>query len=185
MNTTSRISRTVAAGAALLCVLGGARAQQAYASNVAAPELVGGSWLNTPGNSPLTLKGLQGKVTIVHFWTFACINCRHNLPIYARWQRQFTGKDVALIRVHTPETEEEKNWANVAREVKRLGIMYPVLIDANGANWNRWRQQFWPTVYLIDKHGHARYRWEGELAYNGADGEARMARRVEALLREK
>ena len=75
--------------------------------------------------------------------------------------------------------------ANVIRRVKQLGITYPILIDQNGANWNRWEQQFWPTVYLIDKHGHVRYRWAGELEYENAGGEAIMARLVDQLLREK
>lgn len=66
-----------------------------------------------------------------------------------------------------------------------MGITYPILIDTQGANWRRWEQQFWPTVYLIDKKGHARYRWEGELEYEHAGGEAKMAERIEELLKEK
>jgi hypothetical protein len=87
--------------------------------------------------------------------------------------------------VHTPETAEERIADHVARQVKKLGITYPILMDAKGENWNRWGQRFWPTVYLVDKRGHARYRWEGELEYMHAGGEATMARLVEALLKEK
>ncbi len=89
-----------------------------------------------------------------------------------------------MIGVHTPETGEEKITANVIQHVKKLGITYPILIDANGVNWNRWGQQYWPTVYLIDKRGHVRYRWEGELEYEHAGGEAIMAQHIEELLNE-
>jgi hypothetical protein len=86
--------------------------------------------------------------------------------------------------VHTPETDEEKVAANVVRRVRAEGITYPILLDQKGVNWNRWGQQFWPTVYLIDKRGHVRYRWEGELEYANAGGEAKMARLVDELLGE-
>ena len=89
-----------------------------------------------------------------------------------------------IIGVHTPETEEEKVTANVVREVKRLGITYPILLDQRGVNWSRWGQQLWPTVYLIDRQGRVRYRWEGELEYEHAGGEAIMGRLVEQLLSE-
>ncbi len=90
-----------------------------------------------------------------------------------------------IIGVHTPETAEERVTANVERQVKRLGIAYPILLDPKGENWNRWEQEFWPTVYLIDKQGHARYRWAGELDYEHAGGEEKMAQKVEELLKEK
>jgi hypothetical protein len=86
--------------------------------------------------------------------------------------------------VHTPETPAERNSANVTREIRRLGITYPVLLDPKGENWNRWGQRYWPAVYLIDKHGRVRYRWDGELEYNHAGGEATMARLVDRLLQE-
>jgi peroxiredoxin len=154
------------------------------AINIPAPELVGGPWLNTPKGEAIKLADRRGKVTIVEFWTFACINCLHNLPSYARWQKQFADQDVVIIGVHTPETESERVTANVARRVKQLGIAYPILIDEQHANWNRWQQEAWPTVYLIDKQGRVRYRWEGELNYKNAGGEAKMTRLVEQLLKE-
>jgi hypothetical protein len=86
--------------------------------------------------------------------------------------------------VHTPETPGERKSANVTREIRRLGITYPVLLDPKGENWNRWGQRFWPTVYLIDKHGRVRYRWDGELEYERAGGEAKMGRLVYQLLKE-
>jgi hypothetical protein len=92
---------------------------------------------------------------------------------------------VTLIGVHTPETPEERVRENVVRKVKEYKITYPVLLDQNGENWQRWGQQYWPTVYLIDKKGRVRYRWEGELEYRNAGGEEKMAVRIEDLLKEK
>ncbi len=149
-----------------------------------APELRGDAWLNTPQGKPMKLSDRRGQVTIVHFWTFGCINCKHNLPSYARWQKQFAAKGVVINGVHTPEFDHERQPENVARAVKEMGITYPVLLDAKHENWNRWKQQYWPTVYLIDKQGRARFAWVGELEYRGAGGEAKMAKLVEQLLKE-
>jgi hypothetical protein len=90
-----------------------------------------------------------------------------------------------VVGVHTPETEGEKVTENVERETKKLGIDYPVLIDTTAANWRRWEQQWWPCIYLIDKRGHARFRWAGELEWKGAGGEAKLTARIEQLLKEK
>jgi thiol-disulfide isomerase/thioredoxin len=152
--------------------------------NLAAPEFVGGPWLNTPGNEPISLASRRGKVTIVHFWTYGCYNCQNNLPAYAHWHKQFAGRDVVIVGVHTPETLSERIDSNVVRHVKDFKIEYPVLFDQFGTNWGRWQQRYWPTVYLIDRQGKVRFRWIGELNYGGKQGEARMAQLVEDLLRE-
>jgi len=165
-------------------LLAGAARTQPITMNAPAPELVGGAWLNTPNGASIALAARRGKVTIVQFWTFSCYNCLNNLPSYARWHRQFAGRDVALIGIHTPETAKERVAANVIRRVKELAIEYPILMDQQHTNWDRWDQRFWPTVYLIDKQGRLRYRWEGELEYNKAGGEATMAALVEKLLAE-
>ena len=164
------------------------RAQNAAQSPVA-PELVGGTWLNTAqddkgNNKPLRLADRRGKVTIVEFWTYGCSNCQANLPAYARWQKQFEKRDVQIIGIHTPETQSERDPKNVARFVRDNNITYPVLIDGKSENWRRWGQQYWPTVYLVDKAGRVRANWEGELNWKGAGGEAKMGRFVEALLKE-
>ncbi len=86
--------------------------------------------------------------------------------------------------MHTPETPAERERANVEKKLKELEITHPVLLDPDGINWKRWGQQWWPTVYLVDRRGFVRYRWEGELEYQGADGTAKMSRRIEELLRE-
>lgn len=170
--------------AALLAVTRAPAAQQPAALNVAAPEFTAGQWLNTPKGRPIPLASRRGKVTVVEFWTFGCINCRHNLPIYDRWHRRFAESDVAVIGIHTPETEPERDSLNVSRKVQEFGIEYPVLIDSQLMNWERWHQRYWPAVYLIDKRGRIRYRWEGEMTYGGVPGEALMTRLITQLLEE-
>lgn len=145
-----------------------------------APELVGGPWLNTPKNKPLTLAARKGKVTVVEFWTFACSNCQANLPAYARWHDKFNKQGVEIIGVHTPEFDFERDPKNVARRVQNLGIKYPILIDSKSENWRRWNQQYWPTVYLIDKAGRVRHTHIGELRAQ----EAQVTKHIETLLRE-
>ena len=162
----------------------GTRASQNLASQNLAPELVGSAWLNTSGQKPISLASRRGKVTVVEFWTFACSNCRANLPIYARLQRKFAGRGVEIIGVHTPELPFERDPKNVAEQVKQLGISYPVLLDPQSENWRRWNQKYWPTLYLVDKAGHVRGKWEGELNFGGANGEAQVAQGIEKLLGE-
>lgn len=148
-----------------------------------APELNGKQWLNSPPG-PLQLKDRKGLVTIVHFWTYGCINCKRNLPIYQRWHQRFAASQVAVIGIHTPEFDAEAVPANVANHTRLLHIDYPVLLDPGLVNWRRWNQQFWPTVYLIDRKGRIRYRWEGEMNYANLDGERKMTTLIEQLLEE-
>jgi peroxiredoxin len=150
-----------------------------------APELTGDSWLNLPKGSTLSLASRKGKVTIVHFWTFGCINCKRNLAAYDRWWKRFAGNGVVVIGIHTPESEAERDPANVAKKVKELGIAYPVLLDPDRQNWNRWQQRIWPAIYLIDKQGRVRYLWEGELEYQKAGGVAKMTQLIMDLLRSR
>jgi thiol-disulfide isomerase/thioredoxin len=156
---------------------------QPYAFALPAPALAGEAddWLNTGGKK---LEFQKGRVYVVGFWTYGCINCQRNLPSYARWQNRFARKQVTLLGIHTPETDAEKKRENVIQQVKKLGITYPVLLDPKAANWKRWEQRCWPTVYLVDKRGQVRYRWLGELDWQHAGGEAKMAACVEQLLRE-
>ncbi len=182
---------TFARHAGLVLVIGAALlTANAQAANptefvAPAPELIQGQWLNTEGGKPLTLAGLKGKVTVLHFWTFGCINCLRNIPAYERWQKRFVGRDVTFVGIHTPETARERKPENVERETKKLGITYPVLIDGETKNWREWGQQWWPTVYLLDRKGRIRYRWEGELEWQNAGGERWMGNAIDRLLRER
>jgi thiol-disulfide isomerase/thioredoxin len=149
-----------------------------------APELQGARWLNAP-NGPISLSARRGLVTVVHFWTYGCINCKHNLPIYARWQQRFAPEHVEIIGIHSPEFEAEAIPDNVAKKAKELGITYPVLLDPSLVNWRKWKQQFWPAVYLVDRKGRIRYRWDGEMNYGQLEGEKIMTALIEQLLREQ
>lgn len=164
---------------AYLAVGGGGMTQAAPR----APELVGSQWLNTPEGKPISLQSRLGKVTVVHFWTFECINCRHNLPAYARLQKKFEKLGVQFFGIHTPELETEKDPNNVAKAIKELGIAFPVLIDGQADNWKRWSVHYWPTVYVLDKQGRVQFTWEGELNWNGATGESQVANVIESLLK--
>jgi thiol-disulfide isomerase/thioredoxin len=150
------------------------------AMKIQAPELTGiDEWINS---KPLRLKDLHGKVVALHFWTFGCINCIHNYPWYAGWHKDYSEKGLTVIGVHTPETKVERDPALVRKKVKANGMHYPVAVDRNAETWNAWDNQFWPAVYLIDKHGHVRYRWDGEL---GVKGEPVIRKKIEELLAEK
>ncbi|HEY5913029.1 MAG TPA: redoxin domain-containing protein [Verrucomicrobiae bacterium] len=177
---------TVAALAGLLLGLGpGPAAAETKAVAIPAPELRGNSWLNVPPGEKLSLASRKGKVTVVHFWTFGCINCKRNLPFYNEWQKKFSTKGLEIIGIHSPETDDERDPANVVKKVKEYGITYPVLIDENSVNWKTWQQRYWPAVYLVDKQGRVRFAWEGELEYQGAGGNAKMTQLIQTLLNER
>ena len=149
---------------------------------VPAPEFAGiDQWINT---KPLTMEELKGRVVVIHFWTFGCINCIHNLPLYQAWQKDLAGKDLVIIGIHTPETEDEKKIENVDANVKQREIVYPVAIDGSATMWKAWQINYWPSVALVDRQGNVRYTWEGELNWQGVDGEAQMRRHIKELLAE-
>ena len=128
-----------------------------------APELSGGTWINS---DPLTLKSLRGRVVIVDFWTFGCYNCRNTLPSVKSWDARYREKGLTIIGVHTPELERERDVENVRREVAALGIQYPVVTDNDNAIWNAYRVEAWPTWFVLDKQGRVRWMHVGEGAYD-------------------
>jgi thiol-disulfide isomerase/thioredoxin len=149
----------------------------------AAPEFAPGTeWLQS---KPLTLASLRGQVVIVHFWTFGCINCIHNYPAYKAWQRQYGGKDVTIVGIHTPEFERETDLKQIRAKAEQNGLTFAIAVDNNRQNWKNWRNRYWPSIYLIDKKGQVRYRWEGELDSAMTKGERLMRQRIDELLAEK
>jgi thiol-disulfide isomerase/thioredoxin len=144
-----------------------------------APTLTGDVWINSKAAD------FKGHVTVLHFWTFACINCKHNIPFYNRWAAKYEGAEVQIVGVHTPELEIEKKLENVKQAVKDYGINYPVLFDGDYANWNRYKVDVWPTVILVDKQGKIRYTWKGELQWDGQDGFGTLTRIIDKLRQEK
>jgi peroxiredoxin len=171
-------------GASVLSMIAGRHlpAKEPLEMNQKAPELTQiDHWINSDG---LKLAEQKGKVVVLHFWTFGCINCQHNLPYYNKWQADFSHDDVQIIGVHTPETSGEADPKTVATQAVKLKIKYPVAIDTDGATWKAYENRFWPSIYLIDKRGQIRYRWEGELEYQDAGGEKLVRAKIKELLAE-
>jgi thiol-disulfide isomerase/thioredoxin len=134
-----------------------------YPDMGAAPELSNQVWLNT--TQPLRLAGLRGKVVLLDMWTFDCINCQHAVPYVQAWYQKYGAQGLVVIGNHFPEFDFEKDLGNLKDAVQRLGITYPVDQDNDGATWNAYHNQYWPTLYLIDKRGHIRFVNIGEGSY--------------------
>jgi cytochrome c biogenesis protein CcdA/thiol-disulfide isomerase/thioredoxin len=131
-----------------------------------APEFVDTQkWFNTPGQKPLSLKGLRGHVVLVDFWTYSCINCIRTLPYLNAWYRKYRSKGFVIVGVHTPEFPFEHSAANVAAAVKENGIEYPVVQDNDYGTWNAYHNEYWPAEYLIDAQGRVRLADFGEGDY--------------------
>jgi cytochrome c biogenesis protein CcdA/thiol-disulfide isomerase/thioredoxin len=134
------------------------------------------AWLNSP---PLTSKRLEGKVVLVDFWTYSCINCLRTLPHVEAWDRMYRKDGLVVVGVHTPEFAFESVPSNVRAAVKRLGVRYPVALDNRYGTWNAYGNQYWPAKYLIDRRGHVRYAHFGEGSYDVTE------RNIRVLLGEK
>lgn len=135
-----------------------------FNENTTAPELTGiTKWLNTSG--PETLASLKGKVVLVDFWTYSCINCLRTLPHVEAWYNKYHSSGFEVIGVHTPEFAFEKDSNNVNSAIKRLTVPYPVALDNNYSTWNAYNNQYWPAEYLIDGNGKIRRTEFGEGHY--------------------
>jgi cytochrome c biogenesis protein CcdA/thiol-disulfide isomerase/thioredoxin len=132
------------------------------------PPSLGGAveWLNSP---PLTPEALKGKVILVDFWTYSCINCLRAIPYVEAWAEKYKDHGLVVIGVHAPEFAFEKNVANVKRAVSDLGITYPVAIDNNYAIWRAFNNEYWPAHYFIDANGNIRHHHFGEGDYDGSE----------------
>lgn len=137
----------------------------------AVPELVGiTDWVNT---GPITFDQLRGKVILVDFWTYSCINCIRTFPYLKEWYAKYKDKGLVIVGVHTPEFEFEKNPKNVQEAVKRFGILYPVAMDNNYKTWQNFENLYWPAHYLVDKTGIVRSFHFGEGAYMETENQIR------------
>lgn len=146
--------------------------RSALTSAPKAPEFKGiNNWINSP---PLTMAQLRGKVVLVEFWTYECINCIHVLPYVKQWHQRYKDQGLVVVGVHTPEFGHERVLKNVQRAVKRFDIQYPVAQDNGFKTWNAYGNQYWPALYLIDQDGRIVYRHYGEGGY--AETEGRIAR---------
>ncbi len=132
----------------------------------AAPEFVGNQqWFNTPGGRPLTLRSLRGRVVLVDFWTYTCINCLRTLPYLTAWDRTYRKDGLTIVGVHSPEFPFEGDAGNVAEAIERNGIHYPVAQDNDLATWGAYGNQYWPAEYFVDAQGRVRYAHFGEGEY--------------------
>lgn len=135
-----------------------------FNANYKAPELTGISkWLNS---DPLKISGLHGKVVLVDFWTYTCINCIRTLPHVTSWYEKYKDDGFVVIGVHTPEFEFEHSTSNVQQAIKQYNINYPVPQDNDYATWNAFNNRYWPAEYLIDKDGVIRRVHFGEGEYD-------------------
>jgi cytochrome c biogenesis protein CcdA/thiol-disulfide isomerase/thioredoxin len=131
------------------------------------PDLSGAvAWLNSP---PLTSKSLKGKVVLIDFWTYSCINCLRALPYVEGWAAKYKDAGLVVIGVHTPEFAFEKERSNVEKAVRDLKVNYPVAIDSNYKIWQAFNNQYWPAHYFIDGKGRIRYHHFGEGEYSESE----------------
>jgi cytochrome c biogenesis protein CcdA/thiol-disulfide isomerase/thioredoxin len=184
VNPTGSLEETAAARSALSEVRGesahgvGGRAAEAQAPATRAdgglrlpvlgraPEFVDNQrWFNTPGDRPLTLRGLRGRVVLVDFWTYSCINCLRTLPYLKAWDRRYRSDGLTIVGVHSPEFPFEKDAGNVAEAIARNGLRYPIVQDNDLATWSAYGNQYWPAEYFIDAQGRVRYVHFGEGSY--------------------
>ena len=131
-------------------------------------------WLNS---KPLRLSQLRGKVVLVEFWAFECVNCRRTQPWLHAIQQRYADQDFVIVSVHTPELPEERSTANVRAAVAEQKITNPVMIDADYSYWNAMKNQYWPAFYVIDRHGRVAARAIGEMHV----GQARAAELEHAI----
>jgi cytochrome c biogenesis protein CcdA/thiol-disulfide isomerase/thioredoxin len=135
-----------------------------------APDIKGiTQWLNTPGNSPIDLKSLRGKVVLIDFWAYSCINCQRAIPHVVGWYDAYQDKGFEVIGVHTPEYAFEKDAGNVASGAADLDIKYPIAMDNGFSTWTNYRNRYWPAEYLIDAQGTVRHVKFGEGEYDGTE----------------
>ena len=142
-----------------------------------APELTNKTWLNV--NAPLRLAQLHGKVVAIDMWTFGCINCQHVIPSLKEWDEKYHSQGLVIIGNHYPEFSFEADLTNLKSTVVDNGIKYAVAQDNDGSTWQAYHNQYWPSLYLIDKNGHIRYTHIGEGGYQTTEAA------IQNLLAEK
>jgi thiol-disulfide isomerase/thioredoxin len=140
------------------------------------PSLSGATaWLNSP---PLTAESLRGKIVVVDFWTYTCINWQRSQPYVRAWAEKYKNQGLVVIGVHTPEFEFEKNLENIRPALGRFRVEYPVAVDSDYVIWEAFRNHYWPAVYVVDAKGDIRHHQFGEGEYERTEGV------IQQLLRE-
>ncbi|MBI4177554.1 MAG: thioredoxin family protein [Candidatus Aenigmarchaeota archaeon] len=180
MNASWLPSITLAALLALVFIYGPGIISNVSVGGVtsmqAAPEIEGiTQWINS---GPLKISGLRGKVVLVDFWTYSCINCIRTLPYLKAWYSAYAGKGLVIIGVHTPEFDFEKDYGNVKNFVDKNNIKYPVAMDNDYVTWKNYKNNYWPRKYLVDAKGFVRYDHIGEGGYGETE------KMIQKLLKE-
>lgn len=142
-----------------------------------APDLADGEWLNTP--RPLTRNDLRGRVLLIDFWDYACVNCIRTLPYLKEWHGRYADKGLTIIGVHAPEFKFGHDRGQVAAAVQEFGLEYPILIDNGFETWTRFANRAWPSKYLIDADGYVRLKRQGEGHYQ------EIEKGIQLLLRQR
>ncbi|HKG04151.1 MAG TPA: cytochrome c biogenesis protein DipZ [Conexibacter sp.] len=197
VNPTESIEKTSAAQRALADVRGGGASRLAAAAErPAADDDAGGAppahgsaagrlhlrdygpapdftdtqrWFNTANGRPLTMADLRGRVVLIDFWTYTCVNCLRTLPYLKAWDARYRRQGLTIVGVHTPEFPFEKDSGNVAAAIEREGLRYPVVQDNDYGTWDAYGNQYWPAHYFVDARGHVRYAHFGEGDYEHSE----------------
>src|SRR5215218_6413793 len=135
-------------------------------------------WFNTAGGEPLSIEGLRGKVVLIDFWTYTCINCIRTFPYLEAWQQRYGKEGFTIVGVHSPEFPFEKDADNVRAAIRQNHLTYPVVQDNDLATWDAWGNQYWPADYLVDAQGNVRHAHFGEGDYDETE------RAIRTLLEE-
>jgi thiol-disulfide isomerase/thioredoxin len=175
MTTPSRLIVLALAAALMVPVAGSAGVRRK------APPIVGSRWINT---RPLSAQDLAGRVVIVEFWTFGCVNCQRTVPAMRALQERVAGPDVVIVGVHTPELVFERDPRAVEKAVRDQRLAFPVVIDDDGYVWRGFGNRYWPALYVVDRRGVIRHTHIGEL-HQGTQAWDTMLAVVETLRREK
>ncbi|MCX7319863.1 MAG: thioredoxin family protein [Hyphomicrobiales bacterium] len=168
-------SFAISASLVALCLFGGvapgisseAAPVQVAAVQGTAPNFTGiGNWFNSP---PLDIAALRGKVVLVNFWTYGCVNCVNTLPHVTALHAKYRDRGFVVVGIHTPEFPFEKSAGNVQAAIKRHGITYPVAQDNESRTWNAYNNRYWPAQYIVDQRGQIVYQHDGEGQYQQMD----------------
>jgi thiol-disulfide isomerase/thioredoxin len=167
MNMNNFLSRFLAATAVFIiagvCSVSHA-GEPVLVNHGPAPEFSGiATWQNSP---PLSMQALKGKVVLIDFWTYSCINCVRTLPYIKKWHDKYKDQGLVIVGVHTPEFAFERKTNNVQTAMKRFGIQYAVAQDNEYATWKAYENQYWPAAYLIDRSGTIVLKHFGEGRYD-------------------
>jgi thiol-disulfide isomerase/thioredoxin len=137
------------------------------AAQSTAPNFIGiSNWFNS---APLSMAGLRGKVVLVDFWTYGCVNCVNTLPHVTQLYAKYRDRGLVIVGVHTPEFPFERSASNVQAALKRHGITYPVAQDNDSQTWNAYGNQYWPSQYIVDQSGKIVFHHDGEGQYEQID----------------